>query len=128
MVKNFPLGIEFSFDVELFEKPEKLSAHLTRAEKTRRNQQWTRLEGGTTTTQLKKEQEEDPEVQRWMTQKDPSCIKCIEGVLCHTWSPRDSPATAGSSSIFGGTKRVDTAKRELEMEERLLRKQEEAQK
>ena len=60
---------------ELFEKPRKLRAHLTRAENRRHNQQWTRLGGSTTTTQLKEEQEEDPEVQRWMTREDPTCIK-----------------------------------------------------
>ena len=31
--KECPLRIEFPFDEELFEKPEKLRAHLTRAEK-----------------------------------------------------------------------------------------------
>ena len=122
--KDCLLGIEFPFDEELVEKPRKLRAHLTRAEKRRHNQQWTRPGGSTTTTQLKKEQEEDPEVQRWMTQEDPTRIKCIEGVLCCTWSPSDLANTAGCSFIFGGTKPVDTAKREPEIEERLLQKQE----
>ena len=90
--KDCPLGIEFPFD-ELFEKPRKLRAHLTQAEKRRQNQQWTRPGSSTTNTRLKKKQEEDPKIQRWMTQEDPTCIKCIEGVLCHTWSPRDSPDT-----------------------------------
>ena len=66
MDKDCPLGIEFPFDEELFERPGKLRAHLTRAEKRKHNQQWTRLGGSTTTIHLKKEQEEDPEVQRWM--------------------------------------------------------------
>ena len=58
--KDCPLGIEFPFDEELFEKPRKLRAHLNRAEKRRHNQQWTRPGGCTTTTQFKKEQKEDP--------------------------------------------------------------------
>ena len=65
--KDCPLGIEFPFHEELFGNPGKLRAHVTRAEKRRHNQQWTRLDGGTTTIHLKKEQEEDLEVQRWMT-------------------------------------------------------------
>ena len=63
-----------------------------------------------------------------MTQEDSTRIKRIEAVLCRTRSPRDSPDTAGSSSIIGGTKPVDTVKREPEIEESLLRKQEEAHK
>ena len=78
--KDCLLGIEFPFDEELFGKPRKLRAHLTRAEKRRHNQQWTRLDGSTATAQLKKEQEEDPEVQRWMTQKDPTRIKHVKRV------------------------------------------------
>ena len=50
------------------------------------------------------------------------------GVFCRTWSPKDSPDTAGSSFISSGAKPVDTPKREPEIEERLLRKQEEAEK
>ena len=38
--KDGLLGIEFPFDEELFGKPGKLRAHLTRAEKRRHNQQW----------------------------------------------------------------------------------------
>ena len=114
------VGIEFLFN-ELFEKPKKLRAHLTRAERRRHNQQCTRPGDGTTTIQLKKEQEEGMEVQSWMTQEDPTCIKRTEGVLCRTKGPRDSPVTAGSSSIFGGSKPVDRAKREKEIKERLLR-------
>ena len=72
--KDCPLEIDFPFDEELFEKPRKLRAHLTQAEKRGYNQQWTRPGGSTTTTKLKKEQEEDSEVQRWMTQEDPTCI------------------------------------------------------
>ena len=53
--KDCPLGIEFPFDEELFEKPRKLRAHLTRAEKRRHNQQWTRSDGSTATAQLKTE-------------------------------------------------------------------------
>ena len=37
--KDCPLGIEFLFNEELFEKPEKLRVHLIRAEKRRHNQQ-----------------------------------------------------------------------------------------
>ena len=36
------LGVEFLFDEELFEGPGRLRARLTRAEKRRDNQQWTR--------------------------------------------------------------------------------------
>ena len=64
MNKDCPLGFEFPFDEELFGNPGKLRAYLTRAEKRTHNQQWTRPEGGTTTIHLKKEQKEDPEVQR----------------------------------------------------------------
>ena len=56
--KDCPLAIEFLFDEELFEKPGKPRIHLTRAEKRRHNQQWTKLDIGTTTTQLKKDQEQ----------------------------------------------------------------------
>ena len=80
--------------------------------------------GGTTTTQLKKEQGEDPKVHRWMTQEDPTRIKRIEGVLSRTWSPKDSPDTAGSISIFDRAKPVDRAKKEKEIEEKLLRSKE----
>ena len=58
-----PLGIKFLFDKELLEKAGKLRAHLTQAEKKRHNQQWTRPDGSTATAQLKKEQEENSEVQ-----------------------------------------------------------------
>ena len=51
--KDWSLGIEFPFDEELFEKPGKPRAHLTRTEKRRHNQQWTRLDGSTVTAQLK---------------------------------------------------------------------------
>ena len=91
--KDCPMVIEFLFDKELFEKSRKLTAHLTRVEKRRHYQQGTSLGGCTTTIQLKKEQEEDPEVRKWMTQEDPTCIKHIEGVLCRTWNSRDSPDT-----------------------------------
>ena len=37
--KDFPLGIEFPFDEELFEKQGKLRVRFTRAEKRRHNQQ-----------------------------------------------------------------------------------------
>ena len=53
--KDCSLGIEFPFDQELFGKPGKPRAHLTRAEIRKNNQQWTRLEGSTATVQLKRE-------------------------------------------------------------------------
>ena len=59
-----------------------------------------------------------------MTQEDPTHIKRIEEVLCRPWSPRDSLDTAVNSSIFGRAKPVDRAKREKEIEEKLLRKKE----
>ena len=43
--------------------------------------------------QLKKEQEEDPSVQKWMAQEDSTRIKRVNGVLCHVWRPRDSQDT-----------------------------------
>ena len=60
--KDCLLGIKFSFDEELFEKPGKLRGHLTQTEKRRHNQQWTRPNGCTATAQLKKEKQEDLEV------------------------------------------------------------------
>ena len=117
--EDCPLGIEFQFDEELFEKPGKLRAHLTRAEKLRHNQQWTRPCDRTTTTQLKNEQEKDPEVLRSMRQENPTHIKCIEGVLCHTWSPRDSPDTGYEQIVL--PKRIVKYKQEREQTKEELR-------
>ena len=41
--------------------------------------------------QLKKEQEEDPEIQQWKRQEDPSRIKHIEVLLYCVWRARESP-------------------------------------
>ena len=46
--KDCLLGIEFLVDGELFGRPGMARAHLTRAERTRHNQQWTRTDGTTT--------------------------------------------------------------------------------
>ena len=62
-----------------------------------------------------------------MTQEGPTRIKSNEGMLYHTQSPSDSLDTAGSSSILPGGKPVDRTRLEKEVEERLLRKLEEAQ-
>ena len=53
--KDCSLGIEFPFDEELFGKPGKLRAHLTRAKKRRHSWQWPRQDGSTATAQLKTE-------------------------------------------------------------------------
>ena len=84
---------EFPFDDELFEEQGKTKPRLTRAERRKHNQQWIKTSNGLTSTQLKKEQEEDPGVQKWMAQEDPTRIKRVNGVLCRIWRPRDSQET-----------------------------------
>ena len=91
MSEDFKAGEEFPFLEELFETPTRTKTRLTKAEKRRRCQQW-RSTNATTATQMKKEQERDPDIQRWLEQEDPSRIKHTEGILCHLWRPRNSPS------------------------------------
>ena len=58
MDNDCPLGIEFPVDGDLFGKPGKLRACLARAKKRRHNEQWTGPDNSTTTTQFKKNQEQ----------------------------------------------------------------------
>ena len=91
MEEEFVAGDEFPFVQELFAEPKEPRASLTRAEKRRNSRRWTQTSDIATTTQLKKEQEGDPEILKWMEQEDPCRVKRVEGVLCRIWTPRDSP-------------------------------------
>lgn len=64
---------------------------MTRSQKRRQCQQLGQTEGIATSTQLKKDKEVDPEVQKWLQQESPDRVKRMEGVLCRIWTPRDSP-------------------------------------
>ena len=89
--EDFVAGSEFPFVEELFGVLKDPRVNLTRAEKRRNRLRWTKTSDNTTTAQLKKEQEEDPDIQKWIAQEDPSRVKRVAGVLCRIWSPRDSP-------------------------------------
>ena len=84
---------EFPFDDELFEAVGKTRPRQTRAGKRKHNKRWTSGSNGSTSVQLRKVQEEDPQVQSWMVQEDPTRVKRVNGVLCRIRRPRDSQDT-----------------------------------
>ena len=87
------LGEEFPFDDQLFKPPTKTKSYKSRAQKREHNLQWSRMKDVSNSTQLKTEQEKDPEIQKWIKQEDPTRIVRKAGVICRTWTPRNSPAT-----------------------------------
>ena len=91
--ESINVGRKFLFDDELFGEQGKTRVHLTWEERRKLNQHWAKTSNGSTSMQLKKEQEEDPNVQRWIAQDNPTRIKRIKGVLCDVWRFRDSPDT-----------------------------------
>ena len=82
------IGDKYQFVEDLFEQPRRNKNYLTQSEKRQHNRRWI---GTCNTVQLKKEQEEDPEIQQWKRREDPSRIKHIEGLLCRVWRPKESP-------------------------------------
>ena len=60
------MGREFPFEDKVFGEQRKTRAQLTQAERQQHNQQWAKVTDGSAAIQLKKDQEEDPYIQRWM--------------------------------------------------------------
>ena len=87
---DFQAGEEFQFLEELFETLTRTKTRLTRAEKRRNCQRWTSTNIATA-TQVKNEQESDPDIQKWLKQEDLSRVKPVKGVLCRLWRPRNLP-------------------------------------
>jgi hypothetical protein len=83
-------GTEFMFEEDLFGLSTKPKTRKSREEKRRHNRNWNRT---TTTASLKSEQEKDTQVQHWIQQENSDRIKHIDGIVCRTWTPRDSPGT-----------------------------------
>ena len=98
---NNDVGREFPFEDELFGEQRKTRVRMTRAGKRKHNQQWAKLIDGSAAVQLKREQEEDPYIQRWMAQEDHTHIRRNNGVLCHIWKHRENKLCFQKSTING---------------------------
>ena len=84
-------GQEFPFVDELFGEQRKQKEMLSRGQRRRHCQRWVKKGNYSSTMQLKKEQEQDPDVQKWVKQENPTWIKCVEGLLCHVWHLKQTP-------------------------------------
>ena len=88
---DFYAGQEFPFVDELFGEQGKQKELLSRGQRRRHCQRWVKKGNYSSTMQLKKEQEQDPDVQKWVRQEDPTRIKRVEGLLCRIWHPKQTP-------------------------------------
>ena len=88
---DFYAGQEFPFIDELFGEQRKQKELLSRGQRRRHCQCWVKKGNYSSTMQLKKKQEQDPDVQKWVKQEDPTRIKCVEGLLCRVWHPKQTP-------------------------------------
>ena len=70
--EDFHVRKEFPFVVEFSEMQGEARTHLTQVEMRRHKQHWTKTSDSITPTQLKKEQVRHPDIQRWMTQENPT--------------------------------------------------------
>ena len=87
---DFYVGQEFPFVDELFGELRKQEL-LSRGQRRRHCQRWVKKGNYSSTMQLKKEQEQDLDVQKWVKQEDPTWIKRVEGLLCRVWHPKQTP-------------------------------------
>ena len=75
---DFYAGQEFPFVDELFGKQRKQKELLSRGQRRRHCQRWVKKGKYSSTMQLKKEQEQDADVQKWVRQEDPTRTKRVE--------------------------------------------------
>ncbi len=87
------LGEEFPFEEHLFDEPRRTKLHMSRSETREHNLKWAEGLNTFNSTQLKTEQEKDPDIQKWIQKEDPTRIVRKQGVICWVWNPRDSPET-----------------------------------
>ena len=90
-LKEDILRLEFPYDQDLFQLPRGSKTHMSRNERRLHNRIRNEASDGSMVTQLKVEQEKDPEILSWMKKEDQSRIIRRDGVICRVWKPRESP-------------------------------------
>ena len=82
------LGEEFDFSEDLFRRSRPARQDLLRGQRRKANKSRMMSDKEDTST-LSRAQQEDPEVQRWRSEEDPSRVKEKQGVLLRVWRSRN---------------------------------------
>lgn len=102
--------IPFAFEDELFAEPGKERCKTTRAGRRAQNRAYLTPTGVPKVTQLKSDQERDPDVQKWRATEIPEGVVQKEGIYYRRWHPRNAPGETYEQLVLPKTYRSKVLK------------------